>query len=200
VQESFNNFSALHGLPGQQAVMSRMPEPLFGLPLPPRFQQRGSGSNRNDQTIAGSSAIDAIAIDDDEDDDNTVAVPTPAIPPAPAPIINSHPRSADPNTPLAPLEPAHPSLTAPLQPSLQASTNGESVCAMCRKICGLDLRTCAEKHGGRKGLKDRIRKLNADGNGGGDAITALYEVYQAVSPFLSYEMSADYLVAQRRDA
>ena len=199
MQESFNNFSALHGLPGQQAVMSRMPEPLFGLPLPPRFQQRGSGSNRNDQTIAGSSAIDAIAIDDDEDDDNTVAVPTPAIPPTPAPMVTSQPRSAYPYTRPAPPPPvsAPPSLTAPLQ---LPAPNGEAVCAMCRKICGLDLRTCAEKHGGRKGLKDRIRKLNADGNGGGDAITALYEVYQAVSPFLSYEMSADYLVAQRRDA
>jgi hypothetical protein len=158
--------------------------PVFGAPLPPRFQQRVSGSGlsngaSNGNGTAGTSKDDAIAIDDDDDDDNTVAVSTPAIPPTPAPLTHLPPTSTQYAAPRPPEYP--PPYTTVPAPSGAAQ---DMTCPMCRKVCGLDLRTCAEKNGGRKGLKDRIRKLNADGNGGGDAITALYEAYQAVSLFL----------------
>lgn len=126
-------------------------------------------SNGNGHGTAGTSKGDAIAIDDD-DDDNTVALSTPAIPPTPAPLTH-----LPPSTYAAPPPPDH------FSPQVAAQ---DQACPMCSKLCGLDLRTCAEKHGGRKGLKDRIRSLNADGHGGGDGITALYETYQAVSLFL----------------
>jgi len=146
--------------------------PTFGVSLPPRRQKRVSGpgpSNGNGNGTAGRSRDDAIAIDDD-DDDNTVALSTPAIPPTPAPLTH-----LPPNTYAAP-----PPLDHPPPPVAH-----DEICPMCRKTCGLDLRTCAERNGGRKGLKDRIRSLHANGNSGGDGITALYEVYQAVSPLLT---------------
>jgi len=149
--------------------------PVFGIPLPPRFQQRVSGSvpsNVNGHGRAGTSKDDAIAIDDD-DDDGAVAVPTLAIPPTSAPLTHLPPTST---TYAAPSLPNHAVPSVNQAPVAQGKN-----CPMCRKLCGFDLRTCAEKNGGRKGLKDRIRKLNADGNVGGNALTALYEVYQTVS-------------------
>lgn len=149
--------------------------PVFGIPLPPRFQQRVSGpgpSNVNGHGRAGTSKDDAIAIDDDDDDD-IVAVPTPTIPSTSAPLTHLPPTSTTYAGPILPNRAGPPVNQAPV-------AQGET-CPMCRKLCGLDLRTCAERNGGRKGLKDRIRKLNADGNVGGNALTALYEVYQTVS-------------------
>jgi hypothetical protein len=158
--------------------------PVSGVPLPPRPQQRVSGSGlsngaSNGNGTAGTSKDDAIAIDDDDDDDNTVAVSTPAIPPTPAPLTHLPPTSTQYAAPPPPEYP--PPYTTLSAPPVAAQ---DMTCPMCRTLCGLDLRTCAERNGGRKGLKDRIRKLSADGNGGGDAITALYEAYQAVSLFL----------------
>jgi hypothetical protein len=126
-------------------------------------------SNGNGHGTAGTSKDDAIAIDDDEDDDNTVALSTPAIPPTPAPLTH-----LPPSTYAAPPPPDH------LSPQVAAQ---DQACPMCSELCGLDLRTCAENHGGRKGLKDRIRKMTAQGHSSGDGITALYETYQAVSLF-----------------
>jgi hypothetical protein len=157
--------------------------PVFGAPPPPRSQKRVSGPgpsprNGNGNGTAGTSRDDAIAIDDD-DDDNTVALSTPAIPPTPAPLTHLPPRTyAAPPPPEYP--PPYAALSTQMNDTAPAVAQG-TTCPMCRKMCGLDLRTCAEKHGGRKGLKDRIRSLNADGHGGGDGITALYETYQAVS-------------------
>jgi hypothetical protein len=155
--------------------------PVSGVPLPPRSQQRVSLSGTNGHTTAGASINDAITIDDD-DDDNTVAVPTPAIAPAPAPMIYSRTPVGTNTWAAAPPPPAGypPPYSAIPTAAQPQSETADAHCAMCRKACGLDLRSCAERNGGRKGLKDRIRKLNADGNGGGDAITALYEVYQVV--------------------
>jgi len=155
----------------QAATPSSASTPTIGAPRPPRRQQRVSGSgppngNGNSNGTAGRSRDDAIAIDDD-DDDNTVALSTPAIAPTPAPLTH-----LPPSTYAAPPPPvAH-----------------DETCPMCRKLCGLDLRTCAERNGGRKGLKDRIRSLHANGNSGGDGITALYEVYQAVSLVLLFSV------------
>jgi len=160
--------------------------PVFGVPLPPPFSQRVSGSgpspsngNGTAHGTAGTSKDDAIAIDSDDEDDTTVALSTPAIPPTPAPLTHLQP-----NTYAAPPPPGYPPPYAALPTQVNdAGTVAaqDTSCPMCRKTCGLDLRTCAEQHGGRKGLKDRIRSLNADGHGGGDGITALYETYQAVS-------------------
>ena len=161
--------------------------PVLGVTLPPPFPQRASGSgpspsngNGTAHGTAGTSKDDAIAIDDDDDeDDNTVALSTPAIPPTPAPLTHHQP-----NTCAAPSAPGYPPPYAALSTQVNDAAPAaaqDTSCPMCRKTCGLDLRTCAEKHGGRKGLKDRIRTLNADGHGGGDGITALYETYQAVS-------------------
>jgi hypothetical protein len=150
--------------------------PVFGVPLP-RPQQRVSGSGPSDGNgTAGTSKDDAIAIDSDDEDDNTVALSTPAIPPTPAP----HPHITS-STYAAPLLPGYPPPYTALPAEAPPAAAQDTTCPMCSKLCGLDLRTCAEKHGGRKGLKDRIRSLNADGHGGGDGITALYETYQAVS-------------------
>ena len=170
-------------LSGPQAGLSIAPAitpfaagtPVFGIPLPPRFQQRVSGpgpSNVNGHGTAGTSKDHAIAIDDD-DDDGAVAVPTPTIRPTAAPLTHVPPTQT---TYAAPRPPDH-----AVPPVNQAHAAQGKTCPMCRKLCGLDLRTCAERNGGRKGLKDRIRKLNADGNVGGNALTALYEVYQTVS-------------------
>jgi hypothetical protein len=55
---------------------------------------------------------------------------------------------------------------------------------MCRKDCGLNIRKCAEAQGGRKELKDRIKKLNAAATKDGQpdpSLIRLYECYQAVS-------------------
>jgi len=158
------------------ATPSSAGTPTFGVSLPPRRQQRISGpgpsnGNGNGNGTAGTSKDDAIAIDDD-DDDNTVALSTPAIPPTPAPLTH-----LPPSTYAAPPPPEHPTPVA-----------HDGTCPMCRKVCGLDLRTCAERNGGRKGLKDRIRSLHANGNSGGDGITALYEVYQAVSLVLLFSV------------
>jgi len=155
----------------QAATPSSASTPVFGAPRPPRIQKRVSGSgpsNGNGNGTAGRSRDDAIAIDDD-DDDNTVALSTPAIPPTPAPLTY-----LPSTTYAAPPPPDHP----------PPPVAHDETCPMCRKTCGLDLRTCAEKNGGRKGLKDRIRSLHANGNSGGDGITALYEVYQAVTLFI----------------
>ena len=149
--------------------------PVFGIPLPPRFQQRVSGpgpSNVNGHGTAGTSKDHAIAIDDD-DDDGAVAVTTPTIPSTSAPLTQLPSASTTYAAPTLPDRAVPPVNRAP---AAQAEP-----CPMCRRLCGLDLRTCAENNGGRKGLKDRIRKLNADGNVGGNALTALYEVYQTVS-------------------
>jgi hypothetical protein len=157
--------------------------PVFGAPPPPRLQKRVSGpgpspSNGNGNGTAGTSRDDAIAIDDD-DDDNTVVLSTPAIAPTPAPL--AHLPSPASTTYAAPAPPGYPPPYTALPAEAPPAAAQDTTCPMCRKPCGLDLRSCAEKHGGRKGLKDRIRSLNADGHGGGDGITALYETYQAVS-------------------
>jgi len=159
----------------QATTPSSASTPTFGAPRPPRIRKRVSvsgPSNGNGNGTAGRSRDDAIAIDDD-DDDHTVALSTPAIRPTPAPLTH-----LPPSTYAAPPPPDHPPPPVALV----------ETCPMCRKICGLDLRTCAERNGGRKGLKDRIRSLHAIGNSGGDGITALYEVYQAVSLVLLFSV------------
>lgn len=200
VQEAFNALQTQQGFP--QAGSSSVPSdpslsvnttsnngpPVSETPLPPRFRQRVSGSevgNGIGQGTAGNTVDDAINIDDD-DDDATIAVPTAAMPPASAPLMDHVPRPVSTAPWDAPPPPAYPPPYANLPTPSNAPVSGQNdECPMCRKRCNLDLKTCAENNGGRKVLKDRIRKLNADGSGGGDAITALYEVYQAVSIWLS---------------
>jgi hypothetical protein len=47
----------------------------------------------------------------------------------------------------------------------------------------MDVRSCAEKHGGRQALKDKIKRLQpaSDDEQVAEVMAALYEVYKVVS-------------------
>jgi hypothetical protein len=147
-------------------------------------------SNGNGNGHAGRSIDDAIAIDDD-DDDTTVSVATPAVPPTPA-ITNAVPPTTSTHRAAPP-----PPFPAPSQTNIVPP---DPSCPMCNKHCGLDIKSCAEKRGGRKALKDRIRKLSVNTTPSEtqrEVITALYEVYQVVSsfPYMREGWGADDVVA-----
>ena len=64
------------------------------------------------------------------------------------------------------------------------------LCALCRTVCGRTIRQCAEMHGGRKVLKDEIKRLEAARQGGDldedqfaivkDNVAELYDTYLKV--------------------
>lgn len=60
-------------------------------------------------------------------------------------------------------------------------------CPFCGEECGINIRECVTGKGGRKALKDVIRKLNTGFEKGSPIdekrLETLYEVYQAVSCF-----------------
>jgi hypothetical protein len=157
--------------------------PVAGSAVSTQIQQRrpapivASNSNGRSNGHTGRSIDDAIAIDDD-DDDNTVSVATPAVPPTPV-VTNAVP-------PTTTTQWAAPPPSPPAPAQSHTVVQGPS-CPMCNKHCGLVIKSCAEKRGGRKGLKDRIRRLSvitSPSDSQKEALVALYEVYQVVSPFL----------------
>ena len=149
-----------------------------------------NGNGNGHPSTAGRSIDDAIAIDDDDDDDNTISVAAPTLPPTPALANAEPPTSAQwqdqaPNPLYVYVPIANPPPPTPTNcESSSTSPPPEEGCPMCTKICGLDIKSCAEKKGGRKALKDRIRKMSTRKvDSEQEALSALYEVYQAVSPF-----------------
>ena len=146
-----------------------------GIAIPARPQPRQStsgsavpsngfrnGNGNGHPSTAGRSIDDAIAIDDD-DDDNTISVAAPTLPPTPA-LANAEPPTSAQWQAQAPTAPLY--VYVPIaNPPPPTQTNGESSstippreegCPMCTKHCGLDIKWCAEKKGGRKALKIRL--------------------------------------------
>jgi len=174
----------------------------IAVPARPQPRQSTSGSavpsngfrNGNSHpSTAGRSIDDAIAIDDDDDDDNTISVAAPNLPPTPA-LANAEPPTSaqwQDQAPTAPLYVYVPIANPPPPTQINGASSStipppEEGCPMCTKLCGLDIKSCAEKKGGRKALKDRIRKMSTRKvDNEQEALSALYEVYQAVSFFSS---------------
>lgn len=80
----------------------------------------------------------------------------------------------------------------------------ENACPVCQKLdCKLGVKHCAEKHGGRKALKDLIRRLDEEREEAGleatPALRKLYDCYKAVSPHVTLDGgSSSWAVAEGR--